>query len=91
MPVFYIDAIALFRVHPTKCIETLAAYLKENCNEALAGDKYALRWTTMVEEHKANLSLSVKQALPASDDIVSFAYMMRRLRKACPVDTVWVV
>lgn len=91
MPVFYIDAVARFKVHPTRCIEALTAYLKENCGNALASDVHARRWKALVEEHNARLSHIGEQALQPSDGTISPAYLMCGLRKTCPADTVWVV
>lgn len=91
MAMFYIDSILRLQTDPIRSIQKLTGHIRSRFSVQLAGEIYAGRKDKLVQAHQARLAKIATEAYPLKDGSISSAYLMSRLRSACPHDTIWVV
>ena len=91
MPVFYINAIARYRVDAETAITQITGHIKATMHDKISSEIFAKRWTGLEQEHKERLETISSQAKPGDDGTFNCSYLISQVRKACPQDTIWAV
>lgn len=91
MPVFYINAMARFRVDATIAVSQITAEVKATFANEIKSDSFMTRWSELQLQHKKRVQdIALSAELPQNGSL-SCAYLIREIRKTCPPDTIWVV
>jgi thiamine pyrophosphate-dependent acetolactate synthase large subunit-like protein len=93
MPLYYIDALLRCRVNSELALRQLVKELERKL-ESLAEEKMSelsSRWSALQQAHKAKIQAIATRAEPNQDGSISSNFLFSRIRKACPLDTIWVV
>ncbi|EGP84244.1 uncharacterized protein MYCGRDRAFT_47406 [Zymoseptoria tritici IPO323] len=93
MPVFWIDAVARFRVDSgvalRQIIDNIA--LTPELELMLRGPCYSTRWTALQKAHEQRLQ-EISAAIRVEDDgSYNAAFLASAARKACPKETIWAI
>lgn len=91
IPLFYIDAVARFRVDATTAVSQVAEYIKSHFATEVSSVVFAERWNTLQLQHAMHLQQIATEAEASQDGLISCPYLINEVRKACPTDTIWVV
>lgn len=93
MPVFYIDAILRCRVNIKFALDQLVQYLKTELSDQIhaKNDLYSGRWAALQASYTQKLNAIAAQALPNPDGSFGCGLLISELKKACPIDTIWVI
>lgn len=91
MPVFYIDAIARYRVDAETAITQIAGHIKATMQDKVTSQAFEKRWSSLQEKHKQRLATISSMAEPGKDGSFNTSYLMSQVRKICPPDTIFAV
>lgn len=91
MPVFYIDAVARFRVDATSGVTQITDDIKSRFASEISSDDFERRWSELQRQHEQRLRKIATEAEATQDGLLSCGYLISQVRKACPSDTIWVV
>jgi thiamine pyrophosphate-dependent acetolactate synthase large subunit-like protein len=93
IPLFYIDAILRCRVNTAVSLGQIIQYLRiELSNQITAKkDNYNSRWAALQVSYQRKLEAIASQAVPNPDGSFGCAFLISQVRKACPLDTIWVI
>ena len=91
MPVFYIGALARYRVDPESAIRQMVSYIKANLRDKVSTQSYERRWLDLQQRHKQRIQGIASKVLPAKDGTFDCPFLINQVRKACPPDTIWAV
>ena len=91
MPVHYINAIARYRVDAETAITQIADYIQSTMSERVNSPAFAQRWEQLQQSYKKRLQTIASQAQPGEDGMFGTSCLMKYVRQACPMDTIWAV
>ncbi|KAF7196849.1 Benzoylformate decarboxylase [Pseudocercospora fuligena] len=91
MPVFYIDAIARYKVDSETAIAQIVGYIKLTMQDIVSSQVFEDRWTALQASYRARLEKIAAQAKLGNDGTFGTAYLTRQVRDACPPDTIWAI
>lgn len=91
MPVFYIDAIARYRVDAETAVRQIADHIKTNMSERIASEAFEKRWSDLQQKHKQRLDTIASLAKPGDDGTFGCSYLISEVRKAVPQDTIFAI
>ncbi len=93
MPLFYIDAILRCRVNTVFALGQIIQHLKTELSDRISSNQeyYTSRWVALGESYTQKLKAIASQAEPNSDGSFGCSFLISHVRKACPIDTIWVV
>lgn len=93
MPLFYIDAILRCRVNTTFSLGQIVQHLKSELSGRISANQelYKTRWSDLQESYKRKLETIASQAEPSPDGSMGCGFLISQVRRACPIDTIWVV
>lgn len=91
MPVFYINAIARYRVDAETAISQISGYIKTNMQDNITGEAFEKRWSDLQQKYKERLEIISSQAKPGDDGSFGTSYLISQVRKACPPDTIFAI
>lgn len=93
MPLFYIDAILRCRVNTTVSLGQIVQYLKTELSDRITAnhDNYESRWSDLQVSYKQKLETIASQAVPKPDGSFGCGFLVQQVRRACPLDTIWVI
>ncbi|KAK4505925.1 hypothetical protein PRZ48_003890 [Zasmidium cellare] len=91
MPVFYINAVARYRVDAETAISQIAAHIKSAFNEKITSQTFTDRWNKLRDNHKQRLETISSQAVASKEGYFGTPYLISEVRKACPQDTIWAI
>jgi thiamine pyrophosphate-dependent acetolactate synthase large subunit-like protein len=93
MPLFYIDAILRCRVNTAFALGQIIQHLKTELSDRISANQeyYTSRWSALGESYTRKLEAIASQAEPNSDGSFGCSFLISQVRKACPIDTIWVV
>lgn len=93
MPVFYIDAILRCRVKTKFALDQIVQHLKTELSDQIKAnhEHYAGRWSALQASYTRKLKAIAAQAEPTPNGSFGCGLLISKLRKACPIDTIWVI
>ena len=93
MPLFYIDAILRCRVNTAFAVDQIVRYLKTELSDQISAkhEHYTSRWSALQTSYGRKLENIASQAEPNPDGSFGCGFLISQVRRACPIDTVWVV
>ncbi|USW53481.1 Putative thiamine pyrophosphate enzyme TPP-binding, thiamine pyrophosphate enzyme, central [Septoria linicola] len=91
MPVFYINAIARYRVDAETALTQITAYINYSMKDLVSAPAFADRAAALQASHKARLDTIAEQAVVSEDGSYGCPYLIRQVRDACPPDTIFAV
>ncbi|SMR63179.1 unnamed protein product [Zymoseptoria tritici ST99CH_3D1] len=91
MPVFYIPALARFRVDAFTAISQLATYTTSTYSTRVQSAPYTERATALQESHKSTITHLQSLAIPEPDNTFQTSYLASRLRALLPEDTIFAI
>lgn len=93
IPLFYIDAILRCRVNTAFALGQIVQNLKTELSDQISANRkhYMSRGLALQESHERKLDAIASQAQPNTDGSLGCGFLILQLRKACPIDTIWVV
>ncbi|KAK5175538.1 uncharacterized protein LTR77_000677 [Saxophila tyrrhenica] len=91
MPVFYIDAIARYRVDAETAVRQIAGHIKSNMQDRIGGQAFEKRWSDLKQKHKQRLETISSQAKAGDDGTFGCSYLISQVRKAVPKDAIFAV
>jgi thiamine pyrophosphate-dependent acetolactate synthase large subunit-like protein len=90
MPVFYIDAVARYRVDAETAVRQITQYIQSTFKDKI-GQTFDKRWSDLQQSHKKRLDTIAAQAQPGQDGTFGTSYLIQQVRKAVPKDTIFAV
>lgn len=92
MPVFYIKALQRYRADAYTSLLQLNEYIKANW-EGLSGPESVgnARWNALLKSHKEKIQSIAAEAKVDENGHFGTSYLIREVRKQCPMDTIWAV
>lgn len=91
MPVFYIDAIARYRVDAETAIRQITEHIKSKMHDQISSETFSKRWSDLQSKHKQRLENISAQAQPGKDGTFNCSYLVNQVRKAVPQDTIFAI
>ena len=93
MQLFYIDAILRCRVNTALALGQIIQYLKTKLSGQISAkqEEYSSRSAALQASYTRKLEAIASQAEPNSDGSFGCGYLLSQIRKACPIDTIWVI
>jgi thiamine pyrophosphate-dependent acetolactate synthase large subunit-like protein len=93
MPVFYIDAILRCRVNTKFALDQIVQHLKTDLLHEIRAnnERYTDRWSALQASYTRKLRAIDALAKPNPDGSFGCDFLISSLRKACPIDTIWVI
>ncbi|GIJ90958.1 hypothetical protein Asppvi_009923 [Aspergillus pseudoviridinutans] len=93
MPVFYIDAILRCRVNTKFALDQIVRHLKTELSNQIKKkhEHYETRWSDLQVSYIRKLNAIAAQAESNPDGSFGCDCLISNLRKACPIDTIWVI
>ncbi|KAK8188058.1 thiamine pyrophosphate enzyme, N-terminal TPP binding domain-containing protein [Phyllosticta capitalensis] len=89
---FYIDALARYNADSQVALEQLNGYIDSSgLGQQLSTSLFDERWTMLQKSHEKKLAEISASAKLNEDGSFSASYLINRIRKACPKDTIWVI
>ncbi|KAK5000413.1 hypothetical protein LTR66_000714 [Elasticomyces elasticus] len=89
MPVFYLKAMARYKADSETAVTQLTEFITSKFQDKLS--MFEERWTRLQESHKARLETISNVAKAGDDGSYGCSFLISRVRKACPPDTIWAV
>lgn len=90
MPVFYLPAKASYKVDSCTAIKQLLNYILTNEILLQQTMSYQDRWNALEEKNAARMSTIRSLAVPGDDGTFNASYLLSRVRRAVPHDTIFV-
>ncbi|KAF2207541.1 hypothetical protein CERZMDRAFT_119003 [Cercospora zeae-maydis SCOH1-5] len=91
MPVFYINAIARYRVDAETALTQITAYINYSMKEIVSSPKVSEQGEARKASHQARLEKIAAQAVLSEEGYFGCPYLIRQVRDACPPDTIFAV
>ncbi|OXV05822.1 hypothetical protein Egran_06410 [Elaphomyces granulatus] len=97
IPTFYISSMATFKADSTTALKQLCEYISLNTGfmrRILESDDFIQRRNRLKDEHNQILqSIADLAVVPSggADAHLNVSYLISQVRKACPLDTIWVI
>jgi thiamine pyrophosphate-dependent acetolactate synthase large subunit-like protein len=93
MPLFYIDAILRCRVNTAFALGQIIQHLMTELSDRISANQehYTSRWSALQASYTRKLEAIASQAEPNSDSSFGCGFLISQVRRACPIDTIWVV
>jgi len=91
MPVFYVPALARYRVNSAIAVNEIAEYVSTHLASQIAAPMFADRWAVLQKAHADRLASIAAQAQASSDGTFGCAHLLHAVRAAVPADTIWAV
>lgn len=93
MPVFYINALGRYKADSELAINQLHSYIgsSPDLSQRVKSAEYDHRRNKLQESHKEKLATIASLAKPGDDGSYGASYLISRVRKACPEDTIWAI
>jgi thiamine pyrophosphate-dependent acetolactate synthase large subunit-like protein len=93
MPLFYIDAILRCRVNTAFAVDQIVRHLTTELSDQISAndEHYTSRWSALQTSYEQKLEAIASQAEPNPDGSFGCGFLISQVRRACPIDTVWVV
>ncbi|GIZ36676.1 hypothetical protein CKM354_000014400 [Cercospora kikuchii] len=91
MPVFYINAIARYRVDAETALTQITAYINYSMKEKVSSPRFSELAEARKASHQARLDTIAAQAVLSEEGHFGCPYLIRQVRDACPPDTIWAV
>lgn len=93
MPVFYIDALARYKVSSGLAVAQLTNYIHgtEALNSVVNSQAFEDNWTKLQESYKQRIETIKGLAKPNNDGSYNCSFLMNRVRALCPEDTIWAI
>jgi thiamine pyrophosphate-dependent acetolactate synthase large subunit-like protein len=91
MPVFYLDAIARYRVDAETAIRQITAHIQSTMKERISSQAFDKRWSDLQSNHKHRLETIAAQAKAGKDGTFNSSYLAHAVRKAVPEDTIFAI
>ncbi|KAN0071153.1 Thiamine pyrophosphate enzyme, N-terminal TPP binding domain containing protein [Elaphomyces granulatus] len=97
IPTFYISSMATFKADSTTALKQLCEYISSNTGfmrRILESDDFIQRRNRLKDEHNQILqSIADLAVVPSggADAHLNISYLISQVRKACPLDTIWVI
>ncbi|KAM3423996.1 hypothetical protein BST61_g1388 [Cercospora zeina] len=91
MPVFYINAIARYRVDAETALTQITAYINYSMKEIVSSPKFSEQGEARKASHQARLAKIAAQAVLSEEGYFGCPYLIRQVRDACPPDTIFAV
>ena len=89
MSVFYIPALARYRVDAETAITQIVTYIRENMVDVVDGPALKERWSKLRQNHAKRLETIAALNMPGEDGTFGTSYLIAQVRDACPRDTIW--
>lgn len=91
MPVFYVNAIARYRVDAETAITQITGHIKATMQDRINTEAFEKRWEALQQSYKQRLEKIALAAKPSGDGLFNVSYLVQQVRKACPPDTIFAV
>ncbi|CZR69979.1 probable thiamine pyrophosphate-requiring enzymes [acetolactate synthase, pyruvate dehydrogenase (cytochrome), glyoxylate carboligase, phosphonopyruvate decarboxylase] [Phialocephala subalpina] len=93
MPLFYIDAVLRCRVNTAFALGQITQHLKTELSGRITANQehYTSRWSALQASYTRKLEVIASQAEPNSDSSFGCGFLISQVRRACPINTIWVV
>lgn len=93
MPVFYIDALARYKVSSRVAIAQLTGFIDSNDELSAKVSSQAAdeRWSKLQESHSKRIETIKSLVVPGKDGSYNCSYLISRVRALCPEDTIWTI
>lgn len=91
MPVFYLNAIARYRVDAETALTQISGHIKATMHDKISSQAFEQRWSALKESHSKRLETIAAHAKPGDDGTFGVSYLVSEVRKACPQDTIWAI
>ncbi|PIA99472.1 hypothetical protein CB0940_03729 [Cercospora beticola] len=91
MPVFYINAIARYRVDAETALTQITAYINYSMKDKISSPRFSELAEARKASHQARLDTIAAQAVLSEEGHFGCPYLIRQVRDACPPDTIWAV
>ncbi|PPJ58329.1 hypothetical protein CBER1_04529 [Cercospora berteroae] len=91
MPVFYVNAIARYRVDAETALTQITAYINYSMKEKVSSPRFSELAEARKASHQARLDTIAAQAVLSEEGHFGCPYLIRQVRDACPPDTIWAV
>ena len=91
MPVFYIDAIARYRVDAETAIRQITNQIKTSFSDKISNPTFDKRWSDLQSSYKRRLETIASSAQSGSDGTFGCSYLIQQVRQAVPKDTIFAV
>ncbi|CAK1360827.1 unnamed protein product [Cercospora beticola] len=91
MPVFYINAIARYRVDAETALTQITAYINYSMKDKVSSPRFSELAEARTASHQARLDTIAAQAVLSEEGHFGCPYLIRQVRDACPPDTIWAV
>jgi thiamine pyrophosphate-dependent acetolactate synthase large subunit-like protein len=93
MPLFYIDAILRCRVNTAFAVDQIVRHLTTELSDQISAkdEHYTSRWSALQTSYERKLEAIASQAEPNACGSFGCGFLILQVRRACPIDTVWVV
>ncbi|KAF1992226.1 acetolactate synthase [Aulographum hederae CBS 113979] len=93
MPVFYIDALARWKVHSETALSQINDYMRgtKSIAQSINGASSEAAASKRRESYEKRLQAIKSLAQPSTDNTFNTSYLTHCVRQACPKDTIWIV
>ncbi|KAL1647780.1 hypothetical protein SLS58_002581 [Diplodia intermedia] len=93
MPVFYINALARYRADSELALNQLHTHISSSSDlsKQVKSAEYEQRRNKRQESYRQKLATISSLAKPGDDGSYGPSYLVSRVRKACPEDTIWAI
>ncbi|KAJ6105111.1 acetolactate synthase [Penicillium sp. IBT 18751x] len=93
MPLFYIDAVLRCRVNTSFALSQIVQHLKTELSAQISASQehYTSQWSALKASHARKLEAIASDAEPKPDGSFGCGFLISQVRRACPIDTIWVI
>ncbi|KAL2352638.1 thiamine pyrophosphate enzyme, N-terminal TPP binding domain-containing protein [Cryomyces antarcticus] len=94
MPVFYLKALRRYRADSETALKQLTEYTESESSglkDKVSTKAFEERWQKLGEQHEAKLETIKSLAVAGDDGSYATSFLINRVRKACPQDTIWCI
>lgn len=91
MPVFYIDAIARYRVDAETAVRQITNQIKTTFNDKITSQTFDKRWSDLQSSYQKRLDTISSQTKAGEDGTFGCSYLINQVRKAVPKDTIFAI
>lgn len=91
MPVFYINAIARYRVDAETAVTQITGHINASMKDKISSQRFTDRATALQASYQSRLEKISQQVVVSEDGNYGCPYLIRQVRDACPPDTIWAI
>lgn len=91
MPVFYINAIARYRVDAETAVTQITGHINASMKDKISSQRFTDRATALQASYQSRLEKIAQQVVVSEDGNYGCPYLIRQVRDACPPDTIWAI